>query len=161
MANVRDTLLKADKKDFKQFDLNGRTLICRVLSVHDADTVNIGWLENGELVKTSCRLVGIDSPEITSKVAKEKALAFKGRDWFRSQVLDKIVRVECDGMDKYGRLLGVVFADAIVGAGDDAVVSFNDQLVQLGFARAYGVDGNLHKDQWSDAELTEPRTTVD
>lgn len=80
------------------------TIQGRVVSVHDGDTMQVE-LPGGRREKI--RLLGIDSPEIGQPPWGERA-----RDYTRGLALDKDVRVETDVQprDKYGRLLGYVYA---------------------------------------------------
>jgi micrococcal nuclease len=84
-----------------------------VLSVYDGDTISVeidlGLSIN---VKASCRLLGIDTPEIRTKSAKEKKLAYVARDRLRELVLGQNVTLHSvDKPDKYGRLLVKVWSD--------------------------------------------------
>ena len=84
-----------------------------VLSVYDGDTITV-TLDLGMNItrKASCRLVGIDTPEIRTKVAGEKEAAYKARDRVRELVHDKQVTIHSTAKpDKYGRLLVRVWTD--------------------------------------------------
>lgn len=117
------------------FSLEHELLRCLVLSVYDADTITVSFVWAGRVWKDKCRLVGIDSPEIRSKNAKEKEAALAARDWLRAQILGNKVWVRCGGWDKYGRLLGTVYPG---DQHDDALgTSINDELVTRGLARPY------------------------
>lgn len=80
------------------------TLQGRVVSVHDGDTMQVE-VPGGRREKI--RLLGIDSPEIG-----QPPWGVRARDFTRGLALDKEVRVETDVQprDKYGRLLGYVYA---------------------------------------------------
>ena len=102
-----------------------------VLSVYDGDTITV-MLDLGMSItrKASCRLVGIDTPEIRTKVAGEKEAAYKARDRVRELVLDKQVTIQSMSKpDKYGRLLVKVWTD------DGRCV--NDLLIEEHHAIAY------------------------
>jgi len=84
-----------------------------VLSVYDGDTITV-MLDLGMNItrKASCRLVGIDTPEIRTKVAGEKEAAYKARDRVRELVHDKQITIHSIAKpDKYGRLLVKVWTD--------------------------------------------------
>ena len=144
MTDPIQRLLTASADEFVAYNLNGAVLTARALRVHDGDTITVGWLQDDRLVKTNLRLLGIDTPELHSKVEKEARLCRLGRNWLSAQVANKIVTVKCREMDKYGRLLGDIFV-----SGGEA--SLNQQMVDHKFARVYG--GDLHKDAWADDDL--------
>jgi len=112
-----------------------------VTSIYDGDTlratVDLGMSLSQ---RVSCRLYGIDTPEINSKVASEKRLAYEARDRLRELVLGKSVLLEsmCKP-DKYGRLLVRIW--------DGEGVCVNDLLIKEGLALPY--DGGT-KPGWSE-----------
>lgn len=65
--------------------------------------MKVPFIDNLYLWK--CRLNGVDTPEITSKIASEKEKALLARDFVKELILDKDVQVKCHKFDKYGRLL--------------------------------------------------------
>ena len=84
-----------------------------VLSVYDGDTITV-MLDLGMSItrKASCRLVGVDTPEIRTKVAGEKEAAYRARDRVRELILDKWVTIQSTSKpDKYGRLLVKVWTE--------------------------------------------------
>lgn len=122
--------------DAPKFELAGAHA-CRVVSLHDGDTfTGIVPFENS-FYKFSIRLAGIDTAEMTSKDDFLKTKAFLARDklfnllantnistldW-RKRDYDAyfanhytLVNIECDGMDKYGRVLARVsnFSDVLI-----------------------------------------------
>ncbi len=112
-----------------------------VISVYDGDTIK-AVLDLGMSVnrKVSCRLYGIDTPELRSKMASEKQAAYTARDRVRDLVLGKSVVLESISKpDKYGRLLVRVWAE------DGVCV--NDLLVKEGLALPY--DGGKKAD-WAE-----------
>lgn len=112
-----------------------------VFSVYDGDTIK-ATLDLGMSLsrRVSCRLYGVDTPEIRSKVASEKKLAYAARDRVRHLILEKQVVVESISKpDKYGRLLVRVWTE-------DGVC-INDLLIEEGLALPY--DGGTKSD-WSE-----------
>lgn len=112
-----------------------------VVKVYDGDTVTAN-LDLGMSItrKCSCRLAGVDTPEIRTKVAGEKEAAYAARDRVRELILDKWVTLQSiEKPDKYGRLLVQIWTD------DD--VNVNDLLVEEGHAISY--DGGT-KISWAD-----------
>lgn len=147
------SLQAAPASAFKEFNLNGLSLQCRVLSVYDCDTWTLGFELSGCFYKKSARLLGVDSPEIRSKVPEEAAMAIAGRDCARKLWLGKILQVDMFEDDKYGRVLARVTDPT--GERPGQLVS--KKMLELGIARAYGADdkrgGQLGKLPWSAAEL--------
>jgi micrococcal nuclease len=112
-----------------------------VLSVYDGDTVTAD-LDLGMSItrKCSCRLAGVDAPEIRTRVAGEKEAAYAARDRVRELILDKWVTLQSiQKPDKYGRLLVKIWTDE--------GVCVNDLLIEEGYAIAY--DGGT-KTSWAD-----------
>jgi len=76
-----------------------RTLSGKVVSVKDGDTIHI--LMNRTTYKI--RLDGIDCPE------KNQAFGTQAKAFTSNMVFGKVVRVETQGQDRYGRWLGKVY----------------------------------------------------
>lgn len=108
----------------------------RVVRVVDGDTL-IAELDLGCHVRMirEVRLVGINTPELSSRDAGERARAVEARERVEALVLDRRcwVRTELDRGDKYGRLLGRVYAED--GPGEAGEV--NAFLVARGLAVPY------------------------
>jgi endonuclease YncB( thermonuclease family) len=78
----------------------------KCLKCYDGDTITLGAVLSGYgPVRFSCRLLGIDTPELRSRDPSEKQLACIARDVLRGVLLHRLVSVEICGSDKYGRLL--------------------------------------------------------
>lgn len=146
LSALEQKLLSLDIKRFTEFDLSGTKCVCKVLRVHDADTMTIGFKWSSKYYKTNIRWCGIDAPELHSKVPAESKLCRLGRDYIRSKYQDKLVVVEMGVKDKYGRVLASVYDK-------DTNQNINQQLIDLKFVRTYG--GDLPKNPWTDAELQE------
>lgn len=84
----------------------------RVISVYDGDTFTIARKESiwwrSKVFSYSVRLYGIDCPEIRGSGAEEKYYAVKAKDVVEALVLNKCVKLEIIGYDKFGRLLANV-----------------------------------------------------
>ncbi|MEM9444843.1 MAG: thermonuclease family protein [Verrucomicrobiota bacterium] len=91
----------------------------KVVSVIEGDVIHFKADSNHEY---KIRLYGIDAPEMKQQHGKEakKVLADK--------ILKKSVRIEVNGMDRYGRTTGIVVLDKI---------SINRWLVENGWAWQY------------------------
>lgn len=102
-----------------------------VQSVYDGDTIKVDIdLGLSIKVKASCRLLGIDTPEIRTKSATEKKMAYEARDRLREIVLNQWVTLHSVAKpDKYGRLLVKVWSDEFGYV--------NGLLVEEGLARIY------------------------
>jgi micrococcal nuclease len=111
----------------------------QVVSVYDGDTLT-ATLDLGMSIfrKCNCRLAGIDTPEVNSKIANEKQAALRARDRVRELTLNKQVVLESiEKPDKYGRLLVRVWT--LEG------VCVNDALLSENLAQPY--DGGA-KTSW-------------
>ena len=81
--------------------------------MYDGDTITV-MLDLGMSItrKASCRLDGIDTPEIRTKVAGEKEAAYAARDRVRELILGREVTLQSMSKpDKYGRLLVRVWTE--------------------------------------------------
>lgn len=116
---------------------------------------------SGKWYHISCRLLGIDTPEITSKNAIEKAKAVRAKhcvlQWALPNLLSPdatkkelkaalaencvIIYVKCHEFDKFGRMLVEVYKN------ENNKVSLNHILKDEGFACAY--DGGTKITDWS------------
>jgi endonuclease YncB( thermonuclease family) len=90
------------------------------------------------MYKWNCRLTGVDTPELRTSNQKEKEYGYVVRDLLREKILNKVVQVECDDLDKYGRLLTVIYIDG---------ENVNQWLIDNDYAFAY--DGGT-KRSWEE-----------
>jgi len=84
----------------------------RVIKVYDGDTITIAAklpYDGSPLYRFSIRLNGIDCPEIKGKSEIEKECAQLARAEMDKLVMDKIVTLKNQGVDKYGRILADVY----------------------------------------------------
>lgn len=137
--------------DIEEFNLKGKKLLGKVVDIYDGDTCKIVFDLDGKLTKFSCRLLGINAPEIKPPKNKdnrdvEKTEAKKSRnrlfelctncileDKKIKDVIDnnrKLVVVECFDWDKYGRLLVYIY-----DLNSDK--SFNSILIEENLAKTY------------------------
>jgi endonuclease YncB( thermonuclease family) len=157
MDSVENKLKSLCDKDVAEFTLKGRTFIAKVVDVYDGDTCKtLVPLESG-IVKFSCRLVGLDTPEMKPPMNKpnreKEVIAAKQcrnrliqlatncpigietvlkKDEVKS-LLDKntkLVSIQCDEFDKYGRLL-VKMTEI------DSSKTFNQVLIDEKLANVY------------------------
>lgn len=119
-----------------RFSLTGE-YPCRIVSIHDGDTFTAVIPFGQVYYKFSVRLAEIDTAEITSKDASLKTKALLARDklfnllactnintleWktsdYENYFMNHVVlqTLQCEGMDKYGRVLAKVqnYADVLI-----------------------------------------------
>lgn len=125
----------------KKFSLEGEIYFARVVKVYDGDSITVVFKYNGVYRKWTCRMSGIDTPELRNSCVGEKQEAIKARDFLRALILDKVVEIRCGDFDKYGRLLVTVYKDE---------KCVNDLLIDDGYAVAY--DGGK-KQEWAEKSI--------
>ena len=77
----------------------------KCIKVYDGELFHVGvYLQDYGATRFTCRLVGIDTPELRAKSKGEKTLAKIAREEFKSIALNKLIHVSINGLDKYGRL---------------------------------------------------------
>ena len=81
--------------------------LAKCVRVYDGDTVWLAFEHAGQVVRSSARLMGVDTPEVRTRCSVEKQAGLAARDDLRNMILDKLVRVRIDDkdVDKYGRML--------------------------------------------------------
>ena len=117
--------------------LDNKTVEAKIISVYDGDTVKAIFPLNGVMYKWNCRLSGIDSPEIRTSDRLQKKFGYEVRDHLRSKILNKVVTLKCQDLDKYGRLLTEIWFEQ---------QNINQWLIDSNYAFAY--DGGT-KQSWS------------
>lgn len=132
-----------DFKNAKILEITG-THPAYVFRIYDLDTITVTMMAFGELHKFSIRVMGVDSPEIRSKIPLEKKLAYEGRDWARALLLNKHIRIICHGSkdDKYGRTLGQVFY------GEDGTLDYAEQALKMKLCLPYEGKTKTDADSW-------------
>ena len=108
---LKRKLAKVDSSTINRFSFNGISTYARICKVYDGDTVTIIFQYKGEMIKYSCRIYGIDTPEIRTKDLDEKKRGYEARDFLKSYIDDQIVKIDLFKFDKYGRLLGTIYAN--------------------------------------------------
>lgn len=137
------------------FGLAGQAFAARLVDVHDGDTLTVvAEVFPSHVFKVQVRLIGIDTPEMTSKnplvkvqaeCARLRVLALLTNETAavphpghltRSEMVGllqrhlHLVHVRCRDMDKYGRVLAEV-------ASDEHGTHVGTLLLQEGLARPY------------------------
>jgi len=88
----------------------------KVIKVYDGDTITIASklpFDQSPYYRFSVRLKGIDCPEIKTKNTEEKQCAILIRDLLKDLLMDKIVTLKEVELEKYGRILAVVYLDEV------------------------------------------------
>ena len=114
-----DNLLQVSGPSAPYLDKLSYTITGYVVSVYDGDTftiaVNQQIPKSGEefdkkIVRVKCRMNGIDTPEMKPPKNQpnrdaEKAKANEAKQFVETIILNKYIRVNVEGLDKYGRWL--------------------------------------------------------
>tara|TARA_B100001059_G_scaffold43291_1_gene35252 strand:- start:39 stop:554 length:516 start_codon:yes stop_codon:yes gene_type:complete len=152
---------KVDKK-VKKFTFEDEVKLAKCVHVYDGDTVHLVFPVQGILYRWSCRLSGVDTPELRTRNKQEKVYGYQVRDALREKLANKMVMVHCGEFDKYGRLLGQIYLkddyeeqkggnkdeQGVQGDSDDLQKnSINQWLIDNNYAFPY--DGGSKKD-WDD-----------
>ncbi|MGB4497982.1 MAG: thermonuclease family protein [Methylococcaceae bacterium] len=126
----------AEKKPFsssKKIAKNSTTLVGKVIRVVDGDTITI--LTNAG--KEKIRFAQIDAPETSHFGSASQPYGKEASVYLRQFVSKKMVRVEVETVDQYGRNVGTVFVNG---------TNVNREMVKNGFAwvyRQYAHDAEL------------------
>lgn len=152
-----------------EFSLCGLTLQGRVLSLYYGNTMTMALPVLNTFYKFTCRLNGIDTPEMKQRkdkpnreneivwakkaraellrlITKDDSTYFDNLDLKKEEIIQKLqenknlVTVKCLEFDKYGRLL------VELSSGDK---SFNNVLVEKNLAVSY--DGGKKINPWTSA----------
>ena len=156
-TELEEKLKTLGLKDVPQYTLEGKQFIGKVVDVYDGDTCKIIFLQDGNFIRYTCRLLGIDTPEMKSKTdnaykARNRLIQLatnipieldnKGSHPATTKLVQgntKLVRVNCYEFDKYGRLLVKIYDCTDT----DCITDINNILVTEKLANNY--DGG-HKE---------------
>ena len=143
LLHAMDAIIKeAVAKNISRYSLNGLTLPGMVASVYDGDTCDVVLLLPGEGVKRYViRLLSYNSPEIrVSRLLKyeEREECHKAAVTAKEMLAEllgmnlpvdqrPILRIDCEGWDKYGRLLARIF---------DKETCINDVMLLNGYGKS-------------------------
>ena len=106
---TKKQLNKLNPKDVKPFSFEGVEKYARIVKVYDGDTCTILFRWKKQNIKTSCRILGIDTPELRTSNKKEKALGYAAKEYLEYMILEQILKVKFSKDDKYGRPLVEIF----------------------------------------------------
>ncbi len=113
MDNLFEELINLNPKDIETFSLKNIKTLLRVIKVIDGDTITGIYKFKDEFYKSNFRIIGVDTPEIHSKIKEEKRAAINAKKYLEELLLDNIVNVEFLDYDKYGRILINIFINNI------------------------------------------------
>lgn len=109
--------------------LNGVSTMAIVVSIHDGDTLHVHAPvgEAGGVYDVTCRLAGIDSPEL-----KDQERGHKAKHMLEELVAETGGNLFCKfgPKDKYGRITATLF-------GDMSKPSLNQRMIDTGHAVEY------------------------
>lgn len=104
-----------------------------LVRVIDGDTIDASVdLGFGLSILRRIRLYGIDTPETRTRDLDEKAAGLKAKEWLANRLKSATklsVTTLKDKEGKYGRLIGVLYADN---------VNIQKTMLSLGLAKKYG-----------------------
>jgi micrococcal nuclease len=117
----------------------------KVVKVYDGDTITIASKltndKNSIIYRFSIRLKGIDSPEIKSKVEKEKKLAEISRDALHSLIYGKIITLKNINTEKYGRVLADIYIENL---------HINNWMIESHYAIPYNGGTKIRPSSWNE-----------
>jgi endonuclease YncB( thermonuclease family) len=96
----------------------------RVVKVSDGDSITV--IDDGR--RHRVRMVGIDAPERGYKNRPAQPFSNKSKKYLAELTLNKMVEIKSYGLDRYDRILGLIFVDGI---------NINLRMVEAGLAEVY------------------------
>lgn len=170
-----DMLKLTTKGTVKQYSLEGQILYAKVVSVYDGDTftVNVYQPKENDIYQYTVRCLGYDAPEMKPPIKTENrddiiGLAYIARntliEWLTGidrhhfngmkkneverelEKLEKLIKIQCQGWDKYGRLLvSIPFTDEMKWISNPRPTTISEAMIMKGLGKAY--DGGT-KEKW-------------
>lgn len=143
--------LKCVDCDIGEFTLSGLEDYAKVVHVYDGDTCHVVIKYNNRFTKFTCRLLGLDTAEMTSKDETKKQRAIQARNFLINKVTGQTVKhditkkeikellsksnklcyINFYEQDKYGRWLVDLYENK------DDKKTINQQLIDTGLACPY------------------------
>lgn len=117
-----------------------------VVKIYDGDSITVASClpyETSPLYRFSVRVKGIDCPEMRSKCADEKQCAKMAKSYLKQLIMNKKVKLNISGTDKYGRIL----ADVEI-LKDDKVINIAEEMLNNKFAVVYHGGKKSTPDNW-------------
>ena len=111
---LKKRLRKANLDNTPKFNFANQTRYCKVIKIYDGDTITVAMEIHKKIYKYSLRMLGYDSPEMKPPKNQpnrddEIKAAKEAKQVLMDKIGNKIVRIELEDFDKYGRLLGTVY----------------------------------------------------
>ena len=102
----------------------------KIVHVYDGDTVHAVFVQPNSTIiyKYKLRLAHIDTPELKSNNIEEIKKAKEAKKIVEDMILNKIVYLELEGEDKYGRLLANIYINNL---------NLNEYLIEKKYAYRY------------------------
>jgi endonuclease YncB( thermonuclease family) len=111
-------LLNATYKNTLDFSIRDKRTWAKVVKAYDGDSCHIAFFIDDKKFRISCRVYGIDTPEIRTDNLREKEYAYKARDRFSELTTNPAyndgliwVHIHNNSDDKYGRYLTAFYTD--------------------------------------------------
>ena len=127
--NTRRRLMSIEPKDVPKFSFNGVEKYCRIYKVYDGDTCTLLFMWKKQVINTSCRIYGIDTPELRTKDPEEKKAGYAAKEFLENLILERCILVKFGKNGKYGRPLIEIFLE------DGRSIS--DVMISSGHAKPY------------------------
>jgi len=98
------------------FDYSDQIHLTKIVKCVDGDTVYCIFKQNNKYYQFKIRMAGYDSPEMRPRKAdytelereEIKKAAYAAKDRISELLQNKYVYIYCEGLDKYGRILGTI-----------------------------------------------------
>ncbi len=109
--NTRRKLMSINPNDVPKFSFLGVEKYCRIYKVYDGDTCTLLFRWKKQNINTSCRIYGIDTPELRTKDPEEKRAGYEAKHFLEKLILGQVLMVKFGKNGKYGRPLIQIFLD--------------------------------------------------
>lgn len=103
----------------------------KIINIVDGDTVDADIDLGFKMSSTQrLRLLGVDTPELTSTFPPERQKAQEAKAYTKMRTLNADVLIETHKSDSFGRYLADIYLDR-------SEKSFSEELLEMGYARPY------------------------
>jgi micrococcal nuclease len=135
---IIDLIPEEDLSKVPDFSLKGHKTYARFSDCYDGDSTKAIFSFQGSIFKWTCRLDGIDTPELRTKNTEEKKAAIVARDALKGIIMGPKLKIECGEFDKFGRLLVKIET----AEGKDV----GESMIEQGYAKPYH---GGHRPEWN------------
>ena len=141
MDTINEELINA-AKTVSKFSLKGENKKALVIDVYDGDTITVVFKHFDKINWWKVRLLGINSPEIRPSRSIENrdeiiTAAKVSRDYLSSLILNKIIYLNCEKFDSFGRILGTIYLTREGLVSNDFNNSINNLMLETNNATVY------------------------